>query len=492
MSAYDSANNKKYKSGIFSNTIRLLRAPAFMLSFIYLLIFTVASVGMLNYIDLRVQSVFNQYFVSEIDAEFYDLHNQYQRNEDTGLSTSITERARIQQDARYLFRRKDGSLTGNIPQWPQEMYPLTTEGAEEAFQFASLDGTGTYMEIVAKVFPLNDDEQILIGRDIGQLTRLKRMIRRISEWAIILAEILGCTGGFFIASRVLSRIDAMSEDTLAIMNNDLSGRLKVTGSHDEIDRLAENINEMLNQIEELMIGLRQVSDNIAHDLKTPLTRLRNKAYDAMNTAKTEDELRDSLDYIIEESDNLIKVFNALLTIARMEAGHASDDLVFFDSSSVVADVAELYEALAEDEGIQMDIHMEDNLGVYGNRELLGQAVANLLDNALKYGRSDPNSGIEPTLEISATQQANFAVIAVADRGPGIPDIDKDKVLMRFTRLESSRTQPGFGLGLSLVAAVASLHGGYVKLENNNPGLIVKLVIPLKNKKVVGLAEHLNL
>jgi signal transduction histidine kinase len=216
--------------------------------------------------------------------------------------------------------------------------------------------------------------------------------------------------------------------------------------------------------------------------------LRNRASDALATAGTADDLRDALEYVIQESDDLIKVFNALLMIARMEAGHASENMTFFDASTVVADVAELYEALAEDEGVQLAVQMEPNLNVFGNKELLGQAVSNILDNALKYGRSDRPGNRRSVISVSARHNANYVVIEVADSGKGIPDKDKERVFKRFTRLEASRTKPGFGLGLSLVAAVANLYGGHVKLDDNRPGLIVRLIIPMMTRKVGKVSE----
>jgi signal transduction histidine kinase len=287
-----------------------------------------------------------------------------------------------------------------------------------------------------------------------------------------------------VARRVLKRVDDMTETPRGIMAGNLGGRLRIAGTGDELDRLAQNLNDMLDRIGELMRGMREVSDNIAHDLKTPLTRLRNKADEALRTAKSPDELKTSLEAIIEESDNLIRIFNALLMIARLEAGNAREELAGFNASETVRDVAELYEALAEEAGLPLEVSVEEDLPVHGSRELLGQAMANLLDNALKYGAQAAASGVSPAIAVSARRLDGEAEIVVADRGPGIPEAERSHVLERFVRLETARSRPGFGLGLSLAAAVARLHGGRLRLEDNAPGLRAVLLLPLSEMPAV--------
>jgi signal transduction histidine kinase len=271
----------------------------------------------------------------------------------------------------------------------------------------------------------------------------------------------------------------MTGTTQTIMAGDLGGRLPIAGTGDEIDRLAGNLNAMLERIEALMRGLKEVSDNIAHDLKTPLTRLRNRAEEALRAAKGEDDYRAALEATIEESDGLIKTFNALLMIARAESGQGREDMDDVDAAEIARGVADLYEPVADDKGLGLTIDAPQPATVRGNRELISQALANLVDNAIKY--AEPGSaavnGAPAPIEITARGEGDKILLSVADHGPGIPPDDRGRVVDRFVRLERSRSLPGSGLGLSLASAVAHLHGGELRLEDNKPGLRVVIALP---------------
>jgi hypothetical protein len=299
------------------------------------------------------------------------------------------------------------------------------------------------------------------------------------RWSLAIVVILGIAGGLFVMRRVLQRVDAMTATAQTIMAGDLSGRLPVAGTGDELDRLAGHLNAMLDRIEALMRGLKEVSDNIAHDLKTPLTRLRNRCEEALRTAEDEAQYRAALEGTIEESDNLIQTFNALLMIARAESGQARDNMRDFDAAEVAHGVGELYEPLAEEKGLTLTIDAPAAALVRGNRELVSQALANLVDNSIKYAAPDAAlpEGVRPEIRIRAASEGDRILLTVSDRGPGIPEADRARVLERFVRLEQSRSQPGSGLGLSLALAVAHLHGGDLKLEDNQPGLRTVISLP---------------
>jgi signal transduction histidine kinase len=258
------------------------------------------------------------------------------------------------------------------------------------------------------------------------------------------------------------------------VEGDLSGRLFVAGTGDELDRLAENLNAMLDRIEALMRGLKEVSDNIAHDLKTPLTRLRNRAEEALRAGKSETDYRAALESTIDESDALMRTFNALLMIARAESGHSRENMEEFDAADVARGVGELYEPLAEEKGLVLKVEAPQPIMLSGQRELVSQAVANLVDNAIKYAVPD---GGEGSILVTAESEGERVLLTVADNGPGIPEADRPRVVERFVRLERSRSEPGSGLGLSLAAAVARLHGGELILADNRPGLKAVIALP---------------
>ena len=241
---------------------------------------------------------------------------------------------------------------------------------------------------------------------------------------------------------------------------------------------ADRLNAMLERIERLMNGLREVSENIAHDLKTPLNRLRIRAEQALADRRGSTAWRDGLERTIEEADDLIKTFNALLLIARLEAGALEGSLEIVELDEIVRDVAELYEPVAEDAGTRLIVEASSSARIRANRQLIGQAVSNLVENALKYGRAlQRDNSVACGVRITTAQRGSQVEIAIEDRGPGIDQRDRERVLQRFVRLDPSRTTAGTGLGLSLVAAISQMHRGSIRLEDNAPGLRVVLSFP---------------
>jgi signal transduction histidine kinase len=457
---------------------KLVRTTAFKLSFAYLVVFTVFAFATLGYVAWSAGRVLDDQFISTIEAEINGLSEQYRAGGLRRLVNIVERRSRTPGASLYLVTTGAGErIAGNIGALPPGV--LDQAAQFETFYGSTDDTDATPNRAIVRVYMLPGGFRLMVGRDVEERRRLREVIRRAFGYSLLMIGVLGCAGGFFITRRVLKRVDDMTETTRTIMAGDLSGRVRVAGTGDELDRLAENLNAMLDRIGELMAGMREVSDNIAHDLKTPLTRLRNKADEALRTAQNPEELRAALEANIEESDNLIRIFNALLMIARLEAGSARDTLAEFDAAETVRDIAELYEALAEDAGVPLKVSIEDSLPVHGSRELLGQAVANLLDNALKYGAPAAPTAAAGPVTVTASRDDGQVVISVADHGAGIPASERGRVVERFVRLESARSRPGFGLGLSLATAVARLHGGSLELNDNQPGLRATIRVPLK-------------
>ena len=241
--------------------------------------------------------------------------------------------------------------------------------------------------------------------------------------------------------------------------------MPIHGSNDEFDNLSQSLNAIMARIEKLNVGLRQVSDNIAHDLKTPLTRLRNRAEAALAMDGGEEDLRSALEEMLDESDQLIRTFNALLMISRVEAGSSIAEKTQVDLSGIAADVLELYEPVAEDTGVTLSADIADGITLNGNRELIGQALSNLVDNAIKYVADRPEGA---RVSIDLKQHGGIATLSVSDNGSGIPEQSREEVKKRFVRLDKSRNRTGNGLGLSLVEAIVSMHDGILELTAVDP------------------------
>jgi hypothetical protein len=460
---------------------KLFRTTTFKLTLVYLTVFALFAAALLAYFALNTRRLITEQITETVNAEITGLAEQYRIGGVRRLVVTLDARARRPGSSLYLVTTFTGeALAGNVtalapgildkPGWTETAYHRLDEPEAEAH---------VGHEALVRVFELPGGFRLLVGRDLEERERLYHIVIAAGRWSIAVVIVLGLVGGFFVTRRVLHRVDAMTETTRNIMAGNMSDRLPVAGTGDELDRLADNLNVMLDRIEALMVGMREVSDNIAHDLKTPLTRLRNRAEQALRLAKGETEYRAALDATIEESDGLIRTFNALLMIARAEAGHARDDMVDFDAAEIARDVAELYEPLAEEKGIALSVEADGATPVKGNRELVSQAVANLVDNAIKYGEPDATkvNGAKPEIVLRALREGDRILLTVADRGPGIAQEDRSRVVERFVRLEQSRSQPGLGLGLSLASAVARLHGGELTLEDNAPGLKSVIALP---------------
>jgi len=465
---------------------KLFRTTTFRLSLTYLALFSAAAIVAIAYIYWNTTVLLSRQLNQTIDAELKGLAEQYRAGGLEQLVRTVAERSGTPGNSLYLVADSEGRrLAGNLSAVSPDLW--NSLGPVEFVYRRPAPGGVENRLAFANVFRLPSGSRLIVGRDIEDRRELARMVRSAMLWGLGVMALFGIGGGYWVSRKLLARIDTLAATTRTIMGGDLTGRLPVNGSGDELDRLSDSLNLMLARIEQLMAGLREVSDNIAHDLKTPLNRLRNRVEAALREPYGEPVYREALERTIEEADGLIKTFNALLSIARIEAGAGGDNRETLDVSVLLRDVAELYEPVAEERGLVLKAEAEAPIFIRADRQLLGQAIANLIDNAIKYGTTGVTPGgigAKPEVEVSAKIKGPIAEIVVTDRGPGVPASDRERVLGRFVRLEASRSEPGSGLGLSLVAAVARLHGGSLRLEDNAPGLRVILALPLEGEALV--------
>lgn len=440
---------------------RLLKSATFRLALLYMLLFGGSVAVLLGFLYWATVGVLSEQVDETIQADIKGLAEQYKQRGARGIAAIIDERVRKDPGGRTVYLLTDPMrrpLVGNLSGWPTETPDNDGWIAFELLDRDTADGRPRLAR--ARRFVLQGGLNLLVGREVRELERTRHMIINAMIWGIAITLALALAGGIAMSRGTARRIEAINQTSRDIMSGDLDRRIPVGGTNDEFDQLAGNLNAMLDRIQGLMEGLRHVSDNIAHDLRTPLTRLRGRLEDLDDRALSASERSRRIDAAVAEADALLSMFNALLRITQIEAGGRRDNFAAVDLAELLNDVAELYEPVAQQKGLSFSAHCETASSVTGDRDLLFQAVANLADNAIKY---TPTGG-------SVTLHTSGKSITVSDTGPGVPEEARDDVFRRFHRLEKSRSQPGSGLGLSLVKAVAQLHGGEVMLEDNRPGL----------------------
>lgn len=439
----------------------------------------------------QTNTILTEQMLAALRAEAHLLRTDALGSGTNALTEKIAALSRTEGSGLYYLTDANGQkLAGNLNRLPPELEGALQGGVFRYSPVRGLSGSGQHLAVAIPVDIGATGTRLIIGRDIEEQRAFADAMKRTFLTGFGLLSMLGLLGGLAVSRFMLNRLDTITATSRSIMAGDLSRRIPRDGGGGELDDLAQNLNEMLDRIEGLMSGLREVSDNIAHDLKTPLNRLRNSAEAALRDPRGGEAYREGLERTIEKADDLIKTFNALLLIARLEAGPLQESLETFDLGALVDDVAELYMPAAEEDGFALTVETEPGVRVIANKQLIGQAVANLIDNAIKYSKGATAAS---AIRVTAGRLGGDAVISVADNGPGISAADRERVLKRFVRLEESRTKPGTGLGLSLVAAVARLHHGEIRLEDNHPGLKVDLVLservlvqsPGGQKEVVG-------
>ncbi|WP_034628242.1 sensor histidine kinase [Desulfocurvibacter africanus] len=444
--------------------VRLLHSTTFRFSLLYMLLFGASVLMLLGYIYWTTAGFMERQTDETIAAEVLSLSEQYRLLGLGGIQRSIAKRlsAETGHDSFYLLADNNlRLLAGNLPSDAlREIVPIINE---RNWLTASFRIGRRHVPIRFHLVALPGNYTLMVGRDITDLRLIQTLIIDSLIWGLAMTMILGLVGGLVMSRGLLSRLESINRTSRGIMEGELSRRVPTDGSGDEFDQLALNLNRMLDQIEVLLASIRQVSDNIAHDLRTPLNRLRSRLEVVLLEERDQQTYREALERTIAETEDILGTFNALLRIAQAEAGTSREDSQLLDMACIVGDAVELYAPLAEEQGLALRTELSSGLTVRGNRHLLSQAVANLLDNAIKY---TPEGG---EVLVSLTKDGNGCLLSVADTGPGVPEAERGKVLTRFYRLEHSRSTPGSGLGLSLVAAVARLHKASLSLADNRPG-----------------------
>ncbi|HEX4636519.1 MAG TPA: HAMP domain-containing sensor histidine kinase [Rhizomicrobium sp.] len=457
----------------------LLQTQAFRIVLVYVLLFAFSVTALLFFTYWNTRRTLDEQTDQIIEAEITGLTEEYQHFGLPGLVETVRARSQHQGQALYLL---DDSLhhyvAGNL--YPGDSWPQISGPPGEMFEFdfeRPVNGKLETRRARGRLYALPGDFVLLVAQDVHDRYLTERMFTTTLPWTVLLILVLGAAGGALLGRNMLRRLDTINRTSGEIIAGDLSRRVPLTGSGDEFDVLSENLNRMLDRIERLMKGMREVTDSVAHDLRTPLNRLRNRLEESAARLSAQGVLKNEMgaseiERAIAETDQLIGTFNALLLIAETDAGTTRAAMSALALGEVAADVAELYEPLAEEKKVALTLMPGPAVVIEGNRSLIAQALANLVDNAIKY---TPAGG---RIHIRTAVTGDGVDLSVADSGPGIPEADRPRVIDRFVRLEASRNSPGTGLGLSLVAAVAHFHQAELLLEDNVPtGLKAVLRFP---------------
>ena len=454
---------------------RLFHSYTSRLALLYALIFSASTLFLFYFFYLFTASYMTRQMDDTIQAEIQGLAERYDQDGLTGLTKLITARVNRQQaqatfDSIYLLTNYTfRPLVGNLDRWPKI---IRADDDWIEFSLVVNKETNETHPARAKIFRLPERYGLLVGRDINQLTEAKQRIIQALTWGLAIMLLLALVGGLVLGRRTARKIEKINQTTHSIMSGDLSRRVPLTNHNDDFDQVAENLNRMLDRIQSLMEDIRRVSDSIAHDLRTPLARLRQHLEEARQQENPNSRSARYLEGSIKEADSLLSTFNALLRIARIEARQIKVGFSTIDFHALIQDIAEFYEPLVEEKQQRLETTLEAGIKSGGDRDLLFQAVANVIENAIKY---TPQRG---NLSISLIRLGNQAVITIADNGPGIPEEERENVFRRFYRLDQSRSSSGNGLGLSMVSAVVAMHSGTIELHSNNPGLRTVITLPL--------------
>jgi signal transduction histidine kinase len=444
----------------------VLDTSPFRIAIVYSIVFAIGAAALIYAVDFAVSRVVDGSTDNLIEAEVQGLREQMLVLSRSDFIELVEQRSQDQDVRGAVYLMVDPQLrpvAGNVPAWPK----IDTKEKWFLFKVAVPFGDETREhEMRARYFALPGGYQMLVGHDVQERQDVKSLMMRGLIAAVVLTLLLGLGGGFWMGRRILAQAGAISAVATQIMRGDLSQRLPVRDADDEINTLAREINTMLDKIEQLTLGMRTVLDSAAHDLRTPLNRLQASAEGAMSTLTPGSAERRVLEHVTVEVDRMRSTLDALLRIALAETGTVAREQV--DLSELVGSVVELYAPVSEERGIVLESSVAPGAHVLGNRQLLAQALANLLDNAIKF---TPDGG---HIRVALDGSGSAPQVIVEDNGPGIPADKREVVLGRRVRLDEARDFPGSGLGLSLVAAVTKLHGAHLVLDDAGPGLKVSL------------------
>lgn len=445
---------------------KTLRSSTLKLAFIYVIVFASAIFAVLGYVYWSTVAYVSKKLDRTIMVEHALLVNTYDSAGRNGLTALINQRVADQFFYEWTYLLTDASLiyvAGNLQSWPATLQADQGWANFTATDWKAKPREPPLVRVTYQVLP--DGYHLLLGRKVDDLERFGGKITIGLAWAAGLFLVLAAAAGISTSRRSVARIEAINATSREIIESGLRERIPVRGTGDEWDGLAENLNSMLDRIEDLVQSNRQVTDNVAHDLRTPLTRMRGRLERAYNRELDLSQYHALIGEVISELDEILRTFSSLLRITQIETSDRTAGFRNLDLTEIAREVVELFDPAAEENDVTLQLAASGRVDVVGDRDLLFDAISNLVDNAIKHaGKGDGE------VTVAVSNNADGPVLSVADRGPGIPIEEREHVLRRFYRLERSRKSPGNGLGLSLVAAVANLHGGRIEMADNSPGL----------------------
>jgi signal transduction histidine kinase len=463
------------------NLPRLFRTTAVRLALRYALVYA----GLMSVLLAALYWTSSRYVDSQLETgleqELFSLTSKFKSGGPQKLAQAVSQREEhgLEEGRYYLLVGHDGArIAGNLSAWPPDS-DISYDGkvhsvwVEDDIIPGKKYQDDAYWPVIAQELP--DGSRLLLARSVRQAEDLQELTLYLMAFILAVAVLLALAMGATLGRAILGRMDTISRAAGEIMAGNLSRRVPASGRDDEFDALADRLNSMLDRIQQLIKGIREVTDNVAHDLRSPLSRLRNRLEVTLLESRSEDEYRKAIGKTIEDTESLIKTFNTMLDIAQLDSGNNRKQWGRVDLNMLASDLEELYRPVAEMKGQEFRLVTGEPAEITGSRDLLAQAIGNLLDNAIKY---TPEGG---TILLRVKRLEDAIEVMVRDSGPGIPAAEREHVLERFVRLENSRHTPGNGLGLSLVNAVAGLHAAELKLGDNRPGLIVTLRLACNTK-----------